>query len=489
MMPLRHYFDGTNGVAIEGDVPVSMLVSSDKRPDAVETMYFRYSDRFFDKSACSYDHELAMMSLGMSMSAFTYKVSGDKYIRSLLNTIGCDDRSIKTHKYDITKASDDSCAYAFAAKMLGDGWHLIPVVIRSHHYGGEWVSNAHVVDETCPDYAMGFKTAADSVYDALNRYIDNHDFDRQKIKIWITGFSRGAAVSNLLGARLTFESGISKDNIFVYTFAAPLTVFDRAAAYTDNIFNIVSEIDAVPRVPLAYWGFTRFGTTLYLPCKARRGAEEYEKLKEKMVVEFNDIMAQIGLPDAKYEPIADQEIALDLLFEYLDDLLDTPEKYAEGGYQGILMDYMNSKFGGSEFEPRMFLKFLLDGNEDLANDVCSLIEDWNDIGAFEKVQRIGRLPSKRKQGDGDRTPASELLSMGLSILVRYATKLTANKVTNGDQDYYYEQLVTMLVDAYHNGCDSAILMQHWPEVYLSWLRSGDEKTLFRTTSYTKISVK
>lgn len=46
MMPLRHFFDGTNGVAIEGDVPVSMLVSSDKRPDAVETMYFRYSDRF-----------------------------------------------------------------------------------------------------------------------------------------------------------------------------------------------------------------------------------------------------------------------------------------------------------------------------------------------------------------------------------------------------------------------------------------------------------
>ena len=57
------------------------------------------------------------------------------------------------------------------------------------------------------------------------------------------------------------------------------------------------------------------------------------------------------------------------------------------------MDYMNSKFGGSEFEPRMFLKFLLDGNEDLANDVCSLIEDWNDIGAFEKVQRIGRRQS------------------------------------------------------------------------------------------------
>ena len=79
--------------------------------------------------------------------------------------------------------------------------------------------------------------------------------------------------------------------------------------------------------------------------------------------------------------------------------------------------------------------------------------------------------------------------MGMNILVRYAAKLTATKVTKGDQDYYYEQLVNMLVDAYHNGCDSAVLMQHWPEVYLAWLRSGDEKTLFRTNSYPKISVK
>ena len=115
MIALKHYFDGTNGCGIEGDVPVSLLISSESKPNTVGTMYFRYSDGFFDNSACSYNHELAMMSLGMSMSAFTYKGSGDKYIRSLLNTIGCDDRSIKTYKYNVTKASDDSCAYAFAA--------------------------------------------------------------------------------------------------------------------------------------------------------------------------------------------------------------------------------------------------------------------------------------------------------------------------------------------------------------------------------------
>lgn len=78
------------------------------------------------------------------------------------------------------------------------------------------------------------------------------------------------AVSNLLGARLSFESGISKDNIFVYTIASPLTVYDRRAGFTDNIFNIVSEMDVVPRLPLRYWGLRRYGTDLWLP--AGRGA-------------------------------------------------------------------------------------------------------------------------------------------------------------------------------------------------------------------------
>lgn len=75
---------------------------------------------------------------------------------------------------------------------------------------------------------MGFKAAADGVYDAVTNYLDRRGFDRGRVKLWLCGYSRGGAVTNLLGARFTFESGIGKDNIFAYSFATPVTVFDRA---------------------------------------------------------------------------------------------------------------------------------------------------------------------------------------------------------------------------------------------------------------------
>ena len=59
----------------------------------------------------------------------------------------------------ISKSCADSCGYIIAAKKLPDDTFLIPVVIRSHCYGGEWVSNAHAVEEDTPDHAVGFKAA------------------------------------------------------------------------------------------------------------------------------------------------------------------------------------------------------------------------------------------------------------------------------------------------------------------------------------------
>lgn len=487
MTDLKYYFDGTNGYPVSATVSADLLISSREKFNTVAALPFEYSDSLFDHSGSSYRHDLCVMSLGMCMSAFSHKADGDMHIRSLLHSIGCDDRTICTRKFDMTSPTDDSCGYAFAAKRLKNDYHLIPVVIRGSRYGGEWVSNVHVVDEMYPDHSVGFKKAADKAYDALSAYIEKHGFNRQKIKLWVVGFSRGAAIANLLGARLNLESSVPKDNIFVYTFATPCTVYDRANCFMDNIFNIVSEIDAVPRVPICSWGFTRYGTDLYLPCSARRGLEEYTRLKDKMTAQFDALMEQLNVTDAQYAAVDDQEIAVDLLMDCLDDLLISPEKYSGGGYQGIIMEYMKSKIAGFDFELRTFLRFLLDGNAELADELCALIEQWNELAAFEKVQRITKLPTRRRQGE--KTPAGEIISMALNIFMRYARKLTATKVTGGEQDYYYEQLVSMIVDAYHNANNSAILMQHWPETYLAWLKSADEKELFRTTSYCRHSVK
>lgn len=298
MTDLRFYFDGTNGTPVNGEVLLDVMISKEEKPKDIGQLKFRYSDSFFLHSACSYDHELAIMSLGLTMSAFTYKADGDKHARAALHAIGCDDRTIESFRFDDQQSCADSCGYIIAAKKLPDDTFLIPVVIRSHCYGGEWVSNAHAVEEAYPDHAVGFKAAADGVYDAVTDYLDRRGFDLGRVKLWLCGYSRGGAVTNLLGARFTFESGIGKDNIFAYSFATPVTVFDRACLFTDNIFNIMSEMDIVPRMPLRYWALTRYGADMIVPCKARRGLGEYTRLLGQMQAQFAEIMGELGVEAA-----------------------------------------------------------------------------------------------------------------------------------------------------------------------------------------------
>lgn len=486
MANIRFFFDGTNGRPVSGEVPVSVLVSKEAADKPVGTLMFKYSDSFFLRSACSYNHQLAIMSLGLTMSAFTLEGLGDTPTRRALHEIGCDDRTVESFRFDDTASCDDICGYIFGIKRLPDGTYLVPVVIRSHRYGGEWVSNAHAVDDELPDFAAGFKKAADGVYDALLGYILRHGLDLSQVRIWLCGYSRGGAVANLLGARLTLDSGIGKDNVFVYSFATPLTVYDRAAVFTDNIFNIISELDVVPRMPLKYWGLTRYGTDMILPCKARRGGAEYTRLLGQMQTQFAEIMKQLEV-EADYVPLDDQELALDLLFDYIDDLLDTPEKYIEDGYQELAMDFMRSKLGGHMFELRKFLRFLLDGNEQMADELGSIIDNWHELTGFEKMQKLGSLAAMRRPGD--KTPATEILFMVIGILFRYAAKFAATKVTGGTQDYFYDQLVILIIDAYQRGGSSLILQQHWPEVYLAWLKAAPETELFRFGTYEKTSIK
>lgn len=489
MNDLKFYFDGTNGTPFDGDLTVSIMISKKDRPkDAPKLgkLCLHYSDSFFLHSACSYDHQLAIMSLGLTMSAFTYEQDGDKHMRAVLCDLGCSDKLIVSHKYDVKDDCSDTCGYIFGVKKLPDDTYLIPVVIRSHNYGGEWVSNTHAVEDAYPDFAAGFKIAADGVYDALLDYIRERELDKSKVKIWVTGYSRGGAVANLLGARLTFESGIEKDNIFTYSFATPLTVYDRAAEFTDNIFNIWSEIDIVPRMPLRSWGLTHYGIDMIVPCKARRGAAEYTRLLGLMQKQFADIMQELDV-DATYVPLDDQERALDLFFDYIDDLLDSPQKFRDDGYQQLAMDYLNDYTQGNEFELRRFMRFLLKDNAPLADELASIIDNWHDLSGLEKVQRLGSLAAKRKSFSN--TPATEIIFMLIGILFRYAAKYTATRVTGGSQDYYYEQLVVLLVDMLQRGGDSFILQQHWPEAYLAWLRAAPETELFRMGSYKHEKIK
>ena len=95
------------------------------------------------------------------------------------------------------------------------------------------------------------------------------------VKYWITGYSLGGAISNLLSAFLTddAESGVEQKDVFTYTFSSPNTVelsesdtahknihkyfchlgSYKAGNYTANIFVMTADESLVTDTELTYY--------------------------------------------------------------------------------------------------------------------------------------------------------------------------------------------------------------------------------------------
>ena len=272
--------------------------------EKTRTWHFDYDDNYFygQEDDFGYDADLAKASLCLEMascsahvnSKFNKDLDEDNLIRAeniqeLYHTLGFDPETYQFFNYDTALTStNDKVAYSMAMKYIqnpdGSTDTLIAVPIRGGGYGGEWVSNFHVWEDTSyyGKNHTGFQKAANGVLSWLKFYVNRHkDLIKGDLKLWIVGYSRAAATANLLGHslnELTVENSCSGSgglggctlhlsDIYVYTFATPAgaTVKSAISSYDPNIYNIVNPIDLVPHVAPLAWGFTRYGTTLTLP--------------------------------------------------------------------------------------------------------------------------------------------------------------------------------------------------------------------------------
>ena len=156
-------------------------------------------------------------------------------------------------------------------------------------YGSEWLSNFNFLDKEAMEGESdhtGFKAAETEIERRLEDYCREHGVTAAD-KVLVTGHSRGGAVANLLAADLDTRAQadygpFSLDGIYAYTFASPL-VTTRASNADDplyrNIFNVVNPTDLVAHVPLAGWGYQRYGVTAELP---EAGDPDFEELYARM---------------------------------------------------------------------------------------------------------------------------------------------------------------------------------------------------------------
>ncbi|WP_455138565.1 lipase family protein [Thermophilibacter sp.] len=268
-----------------------------------------WDDEWFFEDPTVYNHELAttcavLSAVANSESAYYQAGSGSPaYMEDALAQLGFEDVSTASYQYrseildevvDLLVGDDDVVAYSVASKTVtsDDGREktLLLVSVRGS-YGAEWLSDLNMGDAAVYDLdAMdheGFARAASELVDELSaRVTERAGLDgTDDIALLFCGHSRGAATANLAASYADdMTQGLRPlaplGSIYCYTFATPelTTMGNVSDPLYDNIFNVLNPSDVVPRLPLAAWGYARYGHDLWLPGYGDEGFEgRYER--------------------------------------------------------------------------------------------------------------------------------------------------------------------------------------------------------------------
>lgn len=219
---------------------------------------YYYSDDWFSDDPSSENQELALASMQFTAASVTNDETGAS--AAFLKSIGFDEVGFS----DFTSSDSDSCNYTWGRKTISDGkgdFTLVAVAVQSYALDSKtknhgWKQNFIVNDpegEPSGEH-FGFASAADSIAADIAA-LGSSD----KVKIWITGQSRGGAIANITAERLPQLLGDKNDGVYAYTFESPATVDADTAAEADckYIHNYICSDDFVTMIPA--WGMTRYG--------------------------------------------------------------------------------------------------------------------------------------------------------------------------------------------------------------------------------------
>lgn len=262
--------------------------------DIVSDYY--YDDEYFSQSSYTYNEHLATMTLCLALSAFKsteasvvvngnnetnaeQTVRGDVNVERLLTDIGFTGYV----QQDYNKPTGpETIGIATASKEIeinGEEVTLIAVALRGQGYDREWASNLKIGKSGAHE---GFSNAKDKVIEFIKATYGSNAVKTNRVKFWITGYSRAAATANLVAAALDTGAVVISNcsygpqDVYAYTFETPRGVLasDANNALYNNVFNILSGEDVVPKVAPATWGFSWYGTVKPLPTITSSG-EDY----------------------------------------------------------------------------------------------------------------------------------------------------------------------------------------------------------------------
>lgn len=382
---------------------------------------FEYNDRWFKQSADEYNHKLARLTFGLAWSAFRphFDIASEddpaQHLKFFLEQMGFTDQ--RMDDYD-KNPSLYTVSTVMGHKTIEDeengDFELLVIGICGGGYTNEWLSNFSIGDE---ELHVGFNSAASEVFDRVFGYIAQQHLSGKKLKIWFGGFSRAAAISNILATKLIDSKQFKHEDVFTYTFATPRTTKNPKPGQYPNIYNIVGKMDPVPNVPFADWGYERFGTTLYTPAQQTDSNYSYTSMNANRV--YKDL---VGID---FWNNVEMDTKLRVILNYLLKIAPTSKVYKEH-----IQDKLISMWS----------------NRTVSNVMTTLMEIAGDTELIN---------------NNNQSQANSLLT--------YLAYSAAGYVAGSDlESKYMSNNATMVGNLAH---------EHTPEVYLAWLYSDEDTSM------------
>ena len=261
---------------------------------------FTYSDGYFTDTAYGYRQDLATATMAMCLAAGNVAdparyQEGPANLISFFEQIGFKD--FEANPDYTNRPGRNTFGVGIANKEItvnGEKYTVIGIGLRGCGYYAEWAGDLNVGldgDHT------GFAICRDTALAFLQQYLANHPEITGKIKVWCTGYSRGAAGANMLGGKLDdmIMSGerigknvtLSVEDVYIYTFEAPkgADASKVGGRVYNNIHNVVNYNDLVVRVAPDCMGFARYGVDHVMP--SAKLDSNYDELKANMLAVFN----------------------------------------------------------------------------------------------------------------------------------------------------------------------------------------------------------
>ena len=447
-----------------------------------------YTDDYFISSAdrSRPDVSLASASIHFAVAAFNAMDSAeytdkDRNVRNLLTMLGYSDYDCSESFHQ--KPSDDSIAIAAAAKKpAGADYTLMAVAVRGGGYEAEWSGNFslgkvgnHTDFQQCADYCMTF----------LRQYVQDHHITG-RVKLWLTGYSRGGAVGNIMAGEIDRGNAlpgltVRYEDLYAYFFEPPQGVEvsnDPRNARYNNIWNFLNYNDVVPLVAMSELGFSRYGRDYYYPdatmanYAAQReamlhfyDAQESKEFREYTVDDFQMKKfdpANGFIVDDTESTMTQGDFERKLVSKMVTDTIKTRDNYVNE-YQNGFRAVMHVVFGKSLFTGR---------EGDVERFITALQKNIQEQDTAAQFAEAAQNPWDE---NGLRTVLSDVIVQSMNDAeVNALDPVTLSKFVNGAVKLVGGMLITdpdltvTLLSNLNN-----ITNAHYPEVGMAWLKTMD----------------